>query len=665
MAGAGGGEAAGRARLRGRAAAAPGPAVRLPGAGRPGRAARARLPGAGALRRPAGRRVAAGAGRATPSTTASWPTWRRSSRAEPVLRPEVARLARAVADRYAGSLADVLRLAVPPRHARVESRAAPTRPPPEPASRTRTPGRPRSGWAALPGRAGVPAARWRDGRAPRAVLVGAAGRGLAGPARRGGRRDRRTAGGARSSVVPDARDLDRLDAALTALLGAGPARRAAPPRSARPSATGGSCGPAAGEVPVVDRHPGGGVRAGRPTSAWWRSGTTATTCTPSRARPYPHAREVLLTRAQLAGAAALVGGYARTAEAQLLVETGWAKEIARRPGDACAARAPAVAPTGDDPQLARDPAAVTARLPSLAWRAARDALAAGAPVLVQVPRRGYLPSVSCADCRTPARCPHCAGPLELRSAARGRRPAGGAAGRPPTTPARLRRAAAAGRGGRAPGVPPRSWAGPSPACRCAPPGRDEVLDHGAGRAGAGGGHAGRRAGGRGRLRRGAAAGHLGAADPGRPAGRRGGAAALAAAAALARPAGAAAGWWWSPTARWRRCRRCCAGTRPGFAARELAERRELGFPPAARMASADRPAGGGRRAARRGPAAGRAPRCSGPVPVGEDRSGCWSGSPRSAAARWPRRCTTAAGGAQRPQGAPSRCASRSTRCELC
>ncbi|NED53896.1 primosome assembly protein PriA, partial [Micromonospora aurantiaca] len=38
----------------------------------------------------------------------------------PVLSPEVARLARAVADRYAGSLADVLRLAVPPRHARAE-----------------------------------------------------------------------------------------------------------------------------------------------------------------------------------------------------------------------------------------------------------------------------------------------------------------------------------------------------------------------------------------------------------------------------------------------------------------------------------------------------------------------------------------------------------------
>ena len=45
---------------------------------------------------------------------------------EQVLTPEVAELARAVADRYAGTLADVLRLAVPPRHARTESAPRPT-----------------------------------------------------------------------------------------------------------------------------------------------------------------------------------------------------------------------------------------------------------------------------------------------------------------------------------------------------------------------------------------------------------------------------------------------------------------------------------------------------------------------------------------------------------
>src|SRR3954467_6802024 len=42
--------------------------------------------------------------------------------AEPVLSDEVARLIRHVADRWAGSFADVVRLAVPPRHAAVEKK---------------------------------------------------------------------------------------------------------------------------------------------------------------------------------------------------------------------------------------------------------------------------------------------------------------------------------------------------------------------------------------------------------------------------------------------------------------------------------------------------------------------------------------------------------------
>jgi primosomal protein N' (replication factor Y) len=62
----------------------------------------------------------------------------------------------------------------------------------------------------------------------------------------------------------------------------------------------------------------------------------------------------------------------------------------------------------------RDPAARTARIPSIALRAARSALQAGTPVLVQVPRRGYVPSLACARCRTIARCRHCTGPLSLQ-----------------------------------------------------------------------------------------------------------------------------------------------------------------------------------------------------------------------------------------------------------
>jgi primosomal protein N' (replication factor Y) len=54
--------------------------------------------------------------------------------AEPVLTPEVRRLADAVAARYAGTRADVLRLAVPPRHANVEKQAPPESPPFTPAA---------------------------------------------------------------------------------------------------------------------------------------------------------------------------------------------------------------------------------------------------------------------------------------------------------------------------------------------------------------------------------------------------------------------------------------------------------------------------------------------------------------------------------------------------
>jgi primosomal protein N' (replication factor Y) len=76
--------------------------------------------------------------------------------------------------------------------------------------------------------------------------------------------------------------------------------------------------------------------------------------------------------------------------------------------------APRVRPAGEDAELARDEAARTARLPHIAFRTARQALDDG-PVLVQVPRRGYLPALGCARCRDPARCTACQGPLALTS----------------------------------------------------------------------------------------------------------------------------------------------------------------------------------------------------------------------------------------------------------
>ncbi|OOK64883.1 putative primosome assembly protein PriA [Mycobacterium kansasii] len=101
--------------------------------------------------------------------------------------------------------------------------------------------------------------------------------------------------------------------------------------------------------------------------------------------PYPHAREVAMLRAHQARCAALIGGYARTAEAHALVRSGWAHDIvAARP--VVRARSPRVVALDDSGYAEeRDPAARTARLPSIALRAARSALAAAAPVLVQVP----------------------------------------------------------------------------------------------------------------------------------------------------------------------------------------------------------------------------------------------------------------------------------------
>src|SRR3984957_9254602 len=89
--------------------------------------------------------------------------------AEQVLTPEIAGLARAVADRYAGTLADVLRLAIPQRHAATETTKAD-----ETAGATGSPARPDPGpWARYPaGPAFLDAVA--AGRAPPAAGAGAA-----------------------------------------------------------------------------------------------------------------------------------------------------------------------------------------------------------------------------------------------------------------------------------------------------------------------------------------------------------------------------------------------------------------------------------------------------------------------------------------------------------
>jgi primosomal protein N' (replication factor Y) len=324
---------------------------------------------------------------------------------EPVLTPATAALFRAVADRWAGNFVDVVRLGVPSRHASAESSPSSPSPPstaPAPPERTGferyrsgaaflsaiTAGKPaRAVWSALPGES------WPERLADAAQTAVAAGRGAI-------------------VVVPDARDLERLDAAFAATLGPGryvalsadlgPSQRYRRWLAVRRGAVRAVIGTrAAGYAPVADLG----------LLAIWDDGDDL--YDEPRA-PYAHTRDVLVLRSSMSGAALLVGAHARTAEAQLLVESGWAHEIV---ADRAVLRecSPRVAATGDDVELARDPAAAAARLPSLAWRTTGETLKAGHPVLVQVPRRGYVPSLACVRDRTPARCATCSGPLAASS----------------------------------------------------------------------------------------------------------------------------------------------------------------------------------------------------------------------------------------------------------
>ena len=92
--------------------------------------------------------------------------------------------------------------------------------------------------------------------------------------------------------------------------------------------------------------------------AWWDDGDDVH-CEPRA--PYPHVREVLLTRARVEGAAVLSGGFSRTVAVQRLVD-----DASLRPIAAASVRGavPRVRVAGEGHELDRDPAAASAHLPS-------------------------------------------------------------------------------------------------------------------------------------------------------------------------------------------------------------------------------------------------------------------------------------------------------------
>lgn len=334
----------------------------------------------------------------------------------PVLTPAVSELAGRVAARYAGTVSDVLRVAIPPRMAKMEKDYAPGGLL-DPAlfaagddARAEPPAAPPSGWAEYHN---GPAflQHLGAGESPRAVLSALQGFGPGGWPRMVAEAVaavRRSGRGA-VVVVPDYRDLDRVEAALLEHLPAGDV--------ARLTADDGQTPRYRSFLRVLSGA--AGVAVGTRSAAYapvrnlglvvcWDDGDDLHI---EQRSPYAHAREVLLLRAAHEGAACLLAGHARSTETQRLVESGWARPI--EAGRSVMRRTvPRVQNTADSFEQERDPLARIARLPGAAWRAAKEGLERG-PVLVQVARAGYAPSLACERCREAARCTACNGPLAI------------------------------------------------------------------------------------------------------------------------------------------------------------------------------------------------------------------------------------------------------------
>lgn len=325
---------------------------------------------------------------------------------EPVLTAEVARTLRRVADHFAGSLCDLTRLAVPPRHAATEKAKPPQRPALDPALAAGAP----NPWSDYPaGESFLQALR--DGHSPRALwqLAPAAARvgnwplGLAQAAAA-------TAASGRGAVivVPDARDLARLEEACERVLGrhafvtltadAGPAARYRAFLAALRGQVRVAIGTrAAAYAPVAE--PGLLICFDDGDDLHQEPRT-----------PYPHVREVLALRAAESGAGLLLAGFARSCEAEHLVETGWLTPI-ELPSREQRRHAPGVRiAAATDFELERDPLARAVRVPHEAFEVIRAGLARG-PVLVQVPRTGYVVAISCVECAAAVRCAACGGPV--------------------------------------------------------------------------------------------------------------------------------------------------------------------------------------------------------------------------------------------------------------
>lgn len=311
-----------------------------------------------------------------------------------VLPERLYRLARRAADRAAGSASDVLRLVIPKRQVRVEKAWSDDSPKLAPSDEALSAASELiASYDSLAdvldagGRAAVEAipVRHHDDPGWAALLASTAARTLA-------------AGRSSVLVVPDHRDLDQLLAALGSYVPdqavvrfdsrqTNPDRYRAFLRSLEDA----PCIVVGNRSAVYAP-----VRAG--VVAVWDDGDPLLG---EPLAPYINARDAALLRQEQEGSALLFVGHTRTTDVERLVAHGWLQDVR-------AARRVLPRVILSTPQEMDAPTAQ--RMPSSAFLSARNAAAEG-PVLVQVSRPGFAPSLVCAECRAPARCAHCGGPL--------------------------------------------------------------------------------------------------------------------------------------------------------------------------------------------------------------------------------------------------------------
>jgi primosomal protein N' (replication factor Y) len=314
---------------------------------------------------------------------------------EIVLKPDIVQLARQVADRYVGSLADVLRSAVPPRHAATESKILP-----EPTTLDLETSSASTSWTDFPDYRKFLEA-FENPQAPRMVWSAVPGvdpmMQIAELANEVLARDLGVL-----ILLPDQASVKRLNETFFAMkmknvptvLTAedGPSKRYASflalsrGRSRLCIGTRSAAFAPIQDLGLIIIWDDVDESFEEPHAPGW------------------HAREVAILRSHHQQVALAIGGWSVSVESASLAKSNWAKallpdkEVVRK-------AAPKVSTIGDG--------ATYDRMPSNAWKSIKNSLMAG-PVLVLVPRRGHTPALRCSGCRNAARC-ECGGRLELFS----------------------------------------------------------------------------------------------------------------------------------------------------------------------------------------------------------------------------------------------------------